>query len=200
MPVADGASVIEGLRTFEPGPEHNWGRMNIFSVPRPGGAATVVIDNAHNEASLASLTEVLDGLRPEGARVLLGLGAVGDRTDELITALGEIGARGSDVVAIGHKTKYLRGRTVEELEGLLRAGAEAVGVTHVPAYPTESDCLAALVGQALPGDVIGLMTHAEQDRIFAWLEEQGGTVDSPAVLREKVREGYASAGAGSAGT
>jgi cyanophycin synthetase len=183
------SSVVEGLRTFRPGPEHNRGRMNIFSVPRPGGSATVVIDNAHNEASLASLTEVLDGLRPEGARVLLGLGAVGDRTDELITALGEIGARGSDVVAIGHKTKYLRGRTVEELEGLLRAGAEAVGVTHVPAYPTEVDCLAALVGQALPGDVIGLMTHAEQNEVFAWLEEQGGSVDSPDVLREKVLAG-----------
>jgi cyanophycin synthetase len=183
------ASVVEGLRTFRPGPEHNWGRMNIFSVPRPGGVAPVVIDNAHNEASLGSLTEVLDGLRPEGSRVLLGLGAVGDRTDELITALGEIGARGSDVVAIGHKTKYLRGRTVEELEMLLRAGAEAVGVTHVPAYPTEVDCLAALVGQALPGDVVGLMTHAEQQEVFAWLEEQGGTVDSPEVLREKVVAG-----------
>jgi cyanophycin synthetase len=191
--------VAEGLRTFLPGPEHNRGRMNIFSVPRTGGTATVIIDNAHNEASLEALLEVMGGLRAHGGRVLLGLGAVGDRTDELTEMLGEIGARGSDVVAIGHKQKYLRGKTVEELEGLLRAGAERVGVTHVPAYPTEVDCLAALVGQALPGDVVGLMCHAEQDAVYAWLEEQGATVDSPATLRDKVRSAQAPAGAGSDG-
>jgi cyanophycin synthetase len=181
------ARVVEGLCTFRPGPEHNRGRMNIFSVPRHGGAATVIIDNAHNEASLEALMEVMSGLRPEGGRLLIGLGAVGDRTDDLIEALGEIGARGSDVVAIGHKTKYLRGRTAEALEELLRAGAARVGVADVPAYPSEVDCLAALVGQTLPGDVVGLMCHAEQDEVFAWLEEQGATVDSPEILREKVR-------------
>ncbi|WP_230487254.1 Mur ligase family protein [Nocardioides anomalus] len=193
--------VVEGLRTFEPGPEHNWGRLNIFSVPRTGGAATVIIDNAHNEASLESLTEVAAGLRAPGGRLLLGLGAVGDRTEELTEALGEIGARAADVVAIGHKKKYLRGRTEEELEELLRAGAARVGVTDVPAYPTEVDCLAALVGQSLPGDVIALMTHAEHHAVFAWLEEHGATVDSPDVLREKVRAARAQdSGAASAGT
>jgi cyanophycin synthetase len=180
------ALVIEGLCTFRPGPEHNRGRMNLFSVPRHGGAATVIIDNAHNEASLEALMEVMSGLRPPGGRLLIGLGAVGDRTDDLIEALGEIGARGSDVVAIGHKTRYLRGRTAEELEELLRVGAARVGVADVPAYLSEVDCLAALVGQTLPGDVVGLMCHAEQDEVFAWLEEQGATVDSPDVLREKV--------------
>jgi cyanophycin synthetase len=179
--------VIEGLRTFRPGPEHNWGRMNIFSVPRHGGRATVIIDNAHNEASLEALTEVMAGLRAGGGRLLLGLGAVGDRTDELIEALGEIGARASDVVAIGHKVKYLRGRSLEELERLLRTGAARVGVAEVPAYPSEVDCLAALVGQALPGDVVALMCHAEQKAVFAWLEEQGATVDTPEALRDKVR-------------
>ncbi|HET6937592.1 MAG TPA: Mur ligase family protein [Nocardioides sp.] len=179
--------VVEGLCTFRPGPEHNRGRMNIFSVPRHGGAATVIIDNAHNEASLEALIEVMGGLRPAGGRLLIGLGAVGDRTDDLIEALGELGARGSDIVAIGHKAKYLRGRTPEELEELLRAGAARVGVTDVPAYLSEVDCLAALVGQTLPGDVVGLMCHAEQDQVFAWLEEQAATVDSPDVLREKVR-------------
>jgi cyanophycin synthetase len=183
--------VVEGLRTFRPGPEHNPGRMNIFSVPCPGGSATVIIDSAHNEASLEALVEVMRGLRPEGARILLGLGAVGDRTDELTEALGEIGARDSDVVAIGHKVKYLRGKTVEELEALLRAGAERVGVTHVPAYPTEVDCLAALVGQALSGDVVGLMCHAEQQAVLAWLEEHGATVDDPGTLATKVRQASA---------
>src|SRR4051794_26465160 len=134
-------SVVEGLRDFRPDAEHNPGRMNFFSVPVDGGEATVVIDLAHNEAGLEALLEVMSGVRRPGARLLLGLGAVGDRTDELIGRLGEIGAMGADVVAIGHKQKYLRGRTVEELDGLLREGAERVGVTDVTSYDTEVECL-----------------------------------------------------------
>ena len=86
---------------------------------------SVVIDLAHNEAGLEALLEIMTGVRRPGARLLLGLGAVGDRTDELIGRLGEIGAMGADVVAIGHKQQYLRGRTLEELETLLRDGAGA---------------------------------------------------------------------------
>jgi cyanophycin synthetase len=179
--------VVEGLRSFRPDPEHNPGRMNIFSVPVAGGDVSVVIDLAHNEAGLEALLEVMAGIRAPGARLLLGLGAVGDRTDELIGRLGEIGAMGADVVAIGHKEKYLRGRTLEELEGLLRSGAERVGVTDVAAYPTEVDCLAALVGQAVPGDVVGLMCHAERQAAYDWIAEHGGSTDSPQRLGEKVR-------------
>ena len=69
----------------------------------------------------------------------------------------------------------------------MRAGAERVGVTDVPAYPTEVECLAALVAQAKPGDVVGLMCHAERQEAYDWIAEHGGTPDSPETLREKVR-------------
>ena len=52
---------------------------------------------------------------------------------------------GADVLAIAHKERYLRGRTRDELDGLLRDGAERVGVTDVTSYDTEVDCLAGLV-------------------------------------------------------
>ncbi|WP_341927232.1 Mur ligase family protein [Nocardioides psychrotolerans] len=175
--------VIEGLRTFLPDAEHNPGRMNFFSM----GEVSVVMDLAHNEAGLEALMEIMNGVRRPGARLLLGLGVVGDRTDDLIEKLGEIAARDSDVVAIGHKEKYLRGRTTEELEELMRAGAERVGVTGVPAYPTEVAVLAALVGQALPGDVVGLMCHAERQECYDWIAEHGGEPDSPETLATKAR-------------
>ncbi|MEQ7846297.1 Mur ligase family protein [Nocardioides kribbensis] len=175
--------VVEGLRTFRPDAEHNPGRMNFFSV----GEVSVVIDLAHNEAGLEALFEIMNGVRAPGSRLLLGLGVVGDRTDELIEKLGEIAARDSDVVAIGHKEKYFRGRTAAELEDLMRGGAERVGVAGVPAYPTEVACLSALVGQALPGDVVGLMCHAEREEVYAWIAEQGGTPDSAGTLAAKVR-------------
>lgn len=175
--------VVEGLRTFLPDAEHNPGRMNFFTL----GETSVVMDLAHNEAGLEALVEIMNGVRRPGARLLLGLGVVGDRQDDLIEKLGEIAARDSDVVAIGHKERYLRGRTVEELEMLMRAGAERVGVTGVPAYPTEVACLAALVGQALPGDVVGLMCHAERQECYDWIEEHGGVADSAESLAAKVR-------------
>jgi cyanophycin synthetase len=183
----DRETVVGGLTSFRPDPEHNPGRMNIFSVPVVGGEASVVIDLAHNEAGLEALLEIMEGIRPPGRRLLLGLGAVGDRTDDIIGRLGEIGAMGADVVAIGHKERYLRGRTLEGLEGLLRDGAERVGVTDVAAYRTEVDCLAALVEQAGSGDVVGLMCHAQRQEAYDWIAEHGGTPDSPQRLREKVR-------------
>jgi cyanophycin synthetase len=62
-----------------------------------------------------------------------------------------------------------------------------VGVTDVPAYPTEVACLAALVGRANPGDVVGLMCHAERAAVYAWISEHAGTADTPEVLGAKVR-------------
>jgi cyanophycin synthetase len=184
-------AVIEGLRDFRPDAQHNPGRMNFFTVPLEGpdegGAASVVIDLAHNEVGLEALIEIMTGVRPPGSRLLLGLGAVGDRTDELIGRLGEIGAMGADVVAIGHKQHYLRGRTMEELDTLLRDGAERVGVTDVTSYDTEVECLAGLVAQARPGDVVGLMCHAERQEVYDWIAEHGGTADTPEQLGAKVR-------------
>jgi cyanophycin synthetase len=177
------ATVIEGLRTFLPDAEHNPGRMNVFSV----GDVTVVIDLAHNEAGLEALLEIMNGVRRPDARLLLGLGAVGDRQDDLVDKLGEIGARDADVVVIAHKERYLRGRTTEELEDLLRAGAARVGVEDVPAYPTEVAGLEALVEMAEPGDVVGLMCHADRQGVYDWIAAHGGTADGPETLGDKVR-------------
>ena len=184
--------VVEGLRTFLPDAEHNPGRMNFFSLPvADGPSVSVVIDLAHNEAGLEALLEIMNGVRRPGARLLLGLSAVGDRTDDLIEMLGEIAARDSDVLAIGHKLNYLRGRTVDELDDLMRAGAERVGVTDVPSHDSEIECLAALVEQAEPGDVVGLMCHAQRQEAYDWIAGHGGTPDSPETLRAKVKAAQA---------
>ncbi len=183
----DRADVVAGLRDFRPDAEHNPGRMNFFTLDR----VSVVVDLAHNEAGLAALVEIMRGVRPPGRRILLGLGAVGDRQPELIEALGEIGARDADVVVIGHKQRYLRGRTVEEIDALLRTGAERVGVTELESYPTELESLQALTKLAEPGDVVGLMCHAERQEVYDWLADQGATADTPEDLRAKVRAAQA---------
>lgn len=174
-------AVVEGLRSFRPDPEHNPGRMNIYTLAE----ITVVVDLAHNEAGLDALLEVMAGLRASGARLLLAVGTAGDRTDDILMALGEIGARGSDRMIIVHKEKYLRGRAAAELDLLYRGGAAAVGVQDVPAYGSELDGLHALVAEAGPGDVIGLMCHAQRAEVDTWLRAEGGSVDDPATVRRK---------------
>jgi cyanophycin synthetase len=176
-------AVVEGLRSFRPDPEHNPGRMNFFSR----GDVSVVVDLAHNEAGLEALLEIMNGVRRPGARLLLGLGAVGDRQDDVVSGLGELGARDADVVVVAHKAGYLRGRTTEELDDVFRAGAARVGVDDLPSYPTEVAGLEALVAQAGPGDVVGLMCHEDRQGVYGWLAAQGFTTDTPEVLRDKVR-------------
>jgi cyanophycin synthetase len=176
------AAVVDGLRSFRPGPEDNPGRMNVYEL----NGVTVVVDLAHNEAGVAALLEVLRGLGGPDASVRLVMGSPGDRTDDIIRAVGEMAARGADQVVIGHKEHYLRGRDADELAELLRDGAAAVGVHDVPVHATELAGLQALVDQAVPGDVIGVMCHAERGEIAAWLGGAGATADGPDEIRAKV--------------
>ena len=180
-------TVVEGLKTFRPDPDHNPGRMNFFSL----GEVSVVLDLAHNEAGLEAMVEIMNGVRRPGARTLLGLGAVGDRQDDLLERLGEMAGMHADVVAIGHKRSYLRGRSQEEMDALFRAGLERVGMNDVASYDTEVESLAAMVEQARPGDVVGLMCHAERQEAYDWIAGHGGTPDSPETLGAKVRAAHA---------
>ncbi|WP_246456149.1 Mur ligase family protein [Nocardioides mesophilus] len=181
-------AVVAGLTSFRPDPEHNPGRMNCFGR----GDLTVVVDLAHNEAGLEALLEIMNGVRRPEGRLLLGLGAVGDRQDDLVEALGEMGARDADVVVVAHKDGYLRGRSTVELDELFRRGASRVGVADVASYPTEVAGLDALVAQAGPCDVVGLMCHEDRQGVYDWLAGAGFSVDGPEELRAKVRAAHAS--------
>jgi cyanophycin synthetase len=175
-------AVLDGLRSFRPDPGQNPGRMNVLDLD----GRAVIVDMAHNEASLLALLEVARGLRLPGCRVLAMVGTAGDRTDELIRSLGELAARGADRVVIGEKVRYLRGRDREELVGLLREGAAAVGVTDLPVHGSELAGLQALVAESGPGDVCALMAPAQRAEILAWLTGQGASLLDPDRLRARV--------------
>jgi cyanophycin synthetase len=175
-------AVVDGLTSFAPGPELNPGRMNVYSL----GDVTVVIDLAHNEAGLAALLEIMAGLRPPDGRLMLALGSPGDRADDMVEAMGAMGARGTDRVVIGHKTKYLRGRDPKEIDEVFRRGTGSVGVEDVPSYPSELDAVAALLDEALPDDVVAVMCLQDRERLDMFLRGRGATVDTPEVLRAKV--------------
>jgi cyanophycin synthetase len=181
------SAVVEGLKTFAPDPEHNWGRLNTYTLPLDaGGKATVIMDMAHNEAGLEALLEVARGLAAPGGAVRLSLGCAGDRADEAILAMGEIAGHGAEEVVLKVAEHYLRGRRPEDLLGLFRDGLAKVGVLDVPDFDTELESFQALVPHTHDGDVIALMCHAERAEVDSWIREHGGKVDDARAIRRKV--------------
>lgn len=179
------SEVAAGLAAFRPD-LHSDGRMNIFTVPADGGDHSVVIDMAHNEASFEAMLETVTALRPEGRRVLLGIGCSGDRSDDSIVRMGEIAGLGAEGSVIKPPEHYLRGRSFDSMvdcfrEGLARAGQEPLAVVH-----GEVQCLEALFAEAQPGDVVAMMTHEDRAQAKQWLAARGATPDTPELLRAKV--------------
>jgi cyanophycin synthetase len=175
------ARIARGLRSFAQDSAANPGRLNLFE--RDG--TFVVIDFAHNEAGLAGLLDVARAVAA-GAKVRLAIGTAGDRTDEILTGLGRIAGSADDLV-IAEKRHYLRGRTLEEMNELLRAGARQGGYSgEVEAYQTEIDSLRTLLGRAGTGDVCAVMTHVERAELFAWLDSEGYAPVGPDRLREVI--------------
>ena len=179
-------AVVEGLRTFRPDDVLNPGRMNTYSLAVEGGEVTVVVDLAHNEAGLEALLDVARGLTAPGGRLHLALGTAGDRTDDILQALGEIAGLRADHVVAAHKDQYLRGRTADDLEAHLRLGLARAGVADIASFPTELAGLQACVEAAEDGDVAALMCHAEREEVVAWLRSRGAVPDDPDAIRRKV--------------
>lgn len=149
-------AVVTGLRTFEPDPERNPARLNVWV--RDG--VTVVVDIAHNEASYVSLLEVCRGLRAPDATLHALVGTIGDRTPEIMRAIGEAAARGADDVVFVEKAKYLRDADADEVVAALQAGAAAVGQGPFPVEPDEVDALDHVLARATEGDVVAFAVHA----------------------------------------
>lgn len=166
----DAEKVREGLRTFEPDPALNPGRMNVYDLH----GKTIVIDLAHNEASLDALLEVGLGLRAPGRELWTVLGTAGDRPDDAIHAMGATAAQLSNHLAIAEKEKYRRDREVGEMGALFRGGAAEGGALDVPIWPTELEATQHLTSSAATGDVIAVMCQAERLAIDDWIRSEGG--------------------------
>jgi cyanophycin synthetase len=176
-------AVVKGLKTFVLDPERNPGRANLFTLD----GRIVVIDYAHNEAGMAGLVQVLDGLRRKGRDVWLTICTAGDRTDAILHAFAFRGAVGSDHLCIAELVHYLRGRSREDIVERLREGAREAGVEDVPVHPDELAALRSMVAAAGPGDVVSVTALGMRPEIFAWLERAGADRLGPSDVRRIVR-------------
>jgi len=105
--------------------------------------------------------------------VRVAIGTAGDRTDEILRSLGRLAGADADQVVIAEKPHYLRGRDLEEMNEIMRAGAAEAGYAGaVQAFRSEVAALEGLVSTAHRGDVVAVMTHAERADAFTWLEAE----------------------------
>jgi cyanophycin synthetase len=175
--------VVRGLRTFVLDPERNPGRANLFETD----GTVVVIDYAHNEAGMEGLVEICRGLRTPGAAVWIAYGSAGDRSDEIMHAVGYRAARGADRVVVVELPRYLRGRDPKEVVDRLRAGAVDGGADDVPDFPDEVAGLEWMLALAREGDIVAITALGQRSELFELLRARGATRVSPDRCKELVR-------------
>jgi len=178
--------VAAGLRDFRPSMEQAPGRLNLYRL----GERLVIVDFAHNEAGLAVIFELIDGLvGAKGERrvpVVAIIGTAGDRPDDSLRAIGKLAAEHSDELALKETLHYLRGRTRESVMGEIRAGMMAGGAdaTGIPIHDDEPGALrAALTDEgrraSAPGPaVVVLMCHTHRAEVSGLLAELGAVAVS----------------------
>lgn len=108
------------LQTFIPSAAQTPGRMNIFEFKK----FKVLIDFAHNPAGYRGVEEFLSNV--EATRKIGIIAGVGDRRDEDIKECARIASRMFDHIII-RQEKHLRGRTEEEIIGLIMEGIKESG-------------------------------------------------------------------------
>ncbi len=103
------------LATFLPGAAQTPGRMNIFEFSK----FKVMIDFAHNPNGYRGIEDFLKSI--DATRKIGIISGVGDRRDEDIRECARIAANMFDHIVI-RQEKHLRGRTEEEIIGLILEG------------------------------------------------------------------------------
>lgn len=109
-----------GLSTFNAGIAQTPGRMNFIEFED----FTVLMDFAHNPAGLQGLGNFINKLHYNNRIGVLS--GVGDRRDEDLREMGRLSAEFFDTLII-RRGNYLRGRTQDEVLGLLEEGAKSEG-------------------------------------------------------------------------
>ena len=147
------------LQTFIPSAAQTPGRMNIFEFKK----FKVLIDFAHNPSGYKGVEEYLNSV--EATKKIGIIAGVGDRRDEDIKECATIAARMFDHIII-RQEKYLRGRTEEEIIGLILEGIADSGrnITH-EIIPKEVEAIKHAINNAQEGSFITALSDVVTNAI-----------------------------------
>jgi cyanophycin synthetase len=147
------------LQTFIPSAAQTPGRMNIFDFKR----FKVLIDFAHNASGYRGVEEYLSTV--EATKKIGIIAGVGDRRDEDIKECATIAARMFNHIII-RQEKHLRGRTEEEIIGLIMEGINDANkeVTY-EIIPKETEAIKHAINSAQDGSFITALSDVVTNAI-----------------------------------
>ncbi len=140
------------LQTFVPSSTQTPGRLNLFQFKK----FQFLIDFAHNPAGLKLLGDFISKL--DGSPKVGIISGTGDRRDDDIRELGRISAGCFDEIII-RQDKHLRGRTAENIVGLLVEGINDAKTREIPLkiILNEKEAIMHAYNNATPGSIITIM-------------------------------------------
>ncbi len=151
--------IANSLRTFIPSAQLTPGRLNIFKFKK----FNVLIDFAHNPAGYEAIEDYLKNV--EATKKIGIISGVGDRRDEDIKECGKIAGRMFDYIIIRNE-KHLRGRTEEEINGLIISGIQETGKgVSYECIPKEIEALKHAMSMAEEGTFITALSDVVSNAI-----------------------------------
>ena len=147
------------LQTFIPSAAQTPGRMNIFEFKK----FKVLIDFAHNASGYRGVEEFLHSV--DATKKIGIIAGVGDRRDEDIKECASIASRMFDHIII-RQEKHLRGRTEEDIIGLILEGIKSSGkdVTY-EIIPKETEAIRHAIDSAEEGSFITALSDVVTNAI-----------------------------------
>jgi cyanophycin synthetase len=148
-----------GLETFIPSPAQTPGRLNLFQFKD----FQVLLDYAHNPAGMRALHKFIEKI---DATVKVGIIAgVGDRREEDTNEIGSIAAEMFDEIII-RQDKNLRGKTEDELIGMLDAGIKKKDPNKkTTIIPNEKEAATFAIKNAKKGSLIVICSDVIPDAL-----------------------------------
>lgn len=151
--------IAMALRTFIPSAQLTPGRLNVFKFKN----FKVMIDFAHNPAGYEAIAEYLSNV--EATKKIGIISGVGDRRDEDIRKCGQIAGQIFDYIIIRNE-KHLRGRTEDEINGLIIDGINSSGRNvSYECIPKEIEALKHAMGMAEEGTFITALSDVVDNAI-----------------------------------
>jgi cyanophycin synthetase len=143
--------IRNALDTFIPSSTQTPGRLNFFQFRD----FTFLADFAHNPHGLKLLGEFVGKLHFKRRTGIIS--GTGDRRDEDIKELGRLSAKYFDDIII-RCDKNLRGRTADEIIGLLKEGILEVNADMpTVVIPNEDEAIEYAYAHAQPGTLVTIM-------------------------------------------
>jgi cyanophycin synthetase len=147
------------IESFIPSASQTPGRLNMFEFKN----FNVLLDYAHNSAGFRALqkfVEKMDGTPKVGI-----VAGIGDRREEDNKDIGRIAAEMFDEIII-RQDKHLRGRTEEELIGMISAGIKEVDPNKkITVIPSEKEAIAYAIKNAKNGSLIIISSDVVPDAL-----------------------------------